>query len=336
MKKTLIALAVLAASGASFAQVTITGNLTMGYASVTTGGVGASADSSGLGVDTSEIDFAATEDLGGGYKATAKLALAGADRSNEGGAAVAGRDASLTLTTPVGALVLGSARAADYLSGGLAGVGAYYQGWDNKVLSQRNNRDTITFLAPVGPVTVGVTYQEAANLQGLGAGTTGASAATGSTLGGLVVSYAQGPLAANYTYLSFNSNTGAAKDQNRLSANYDLGVAKLGGGTVITAYNNAASSKITDYLFGASVPMGAVTLGAEWVSRKYENLGAAVDGTATGTSLQVSYALSKRTAVLANYARWTTPVVNAIGSPSGVLAGADSSSMYLVGLSHSF
>ena len=67
MKKTLVALAALAATGA-FAQVTITGNLAMGYA-VATNVANGGGDVSGLGVDTSEIDFAATEDLGGGVKA---------------------------------------------------------------------------------------------------------------------------------------------------------------------------------------------------------------------------------------------------------------------------
>jgi hypothetical protein len=55
MKKTLIALAVLASSGASFAQVTITGNLAMGYRATTA----PAGDASGFGVDTSQINFSA-------------------------------------------------------------------------------------------------------------------------------------------------------------------------------------------------------------------------------------------------------------------------------------
>ena len=49
MKKSLIALAVLAASGASFAQVSITGNLTYGYQSATVGDVTTSATGVSLG-----------------------------------------------------------------------------------------------------------------------------------------------------------------------------------------------------------------------------------------------------------------------------------------------
>jgi predicted porin len=72
MKKTLVALAVLAASGASFAQATITGTYAFGYASTTGGGVAAS---SGLGTDTADINFAASENLGGGMTASAKMGI---------------------------------------------------------------------------------------------------------------------------------------------------------------------------------------------------------------------------------------------------------------------
>ena len=80
MKKTLIALAVLAASGASFAQVTITGNYTAGYR--VSSGVGATAtangaDQGGLGNDTSALTFEAKEDLGGGMAAGAKMSVDG-------------------------------------------------------------------------------------------------------------------------------------------------------------------------------------------------------------------------------------------------------------------
>lgn len=82
MKKTLLAMAVLAASGASFAQVTISGSLIMGYKATKSTGTSdvvapgpfvvnratSGADASGFGVDTSEIDFAIAEDLGGGAK----------------------------------------------------------------------------------------------------------------------------------------------------------------------------------------------------------------------------------------------------------------------------
>lgn len=334
MKKTLIALAVLAASGASFAQVTITGNLTMGYQAKTDGGINGNGavDSAGLGVDTSEIDFAATEDLGGGWKAIAKLALAGADRSGESGNGTAtGRDASLSLVTTGGVITLASVQAPDYLSGTIAGVGSYYAGWDKKVFSARSNRDVISYSLPIGAFTLATSYQETANVQGLGQGTTGDPAQTGQSLVTLGATYAQGPVAANFTYLSFNSNVGGTKDQTRLSGSYDLGVAKLGLGAVVTNGNVPVGNnpKMTDLELGVSAPLGAVTLGASFVSRKYDDFGAN-SGTATGAALQASYALSKRTSVIGNYARWTQTTA------AGIAPGRDASTQYQMLVSHSF
>jgi opacity protein-like surface antigen len=90
MKKTLVAMAVLAASGAAIAQVTITGEVTVGYDATTNGN---GATKSGLGVDTTVINFNATEDLGGGAKISATL---GFDGVNRGG--VNGGDTKLVYT----------------------------------------------------------------------------------------------------------------------------------------------------------------------------------------------------------------------------------------------
>ncbi len=331
MKKTLIALAVLAASGASFAQVTITGNLAMGYQSTTTGAVGTSTDAAGFGVDTSQIDFAASEDLGSGLKITAKMGLAGADRSGESSGTppngpVTGRNASLSLTTPVGLLTLASTKASDYLSGTIAGVGAYYNGFDGKVLNKRTSRDVVSFSVPVGAFTLGASYQESANLLGLGDGTTGAGAMTGQALTTLGATYGAGPIAANFTYLSFASKVGGYKDQTRLSGSYDLGVVQLGLGGVVTNHDAGVGGKSTDLLLGVKAPMGALSLGANLVNRKIDDVaftGQGV-GTISGTALEADYALSKRTMVVANYARWTAVV------------GNDASSQFTLLLSHSF
>src|SRR3990167_310563 len=101
MKKTLIALAVLAASGASFAQATLSGNYTFGYKQTSGGGV---AQMGGFGTDTAAIKIAATEDLGGGMAASAQVTFANGNR----GGAVAGEDAFVKLTGGFGALTFGS------------------------------------------------------------------------------------------------------------------------------------------------------------------------------------------------------------------------------------
>jgi len=79
MKKTLVALAALAAT-ASFAQssVTISGNLDVAYASKTgtvAGANGSTITTTDGNSSTSNIKFTAVEDLGGGMKATVQLEL---------------------------------------------------------------------------------------------------------------------------------------------------------------------------------------------------------------------------------------------------------------------
>ncbi|MEN9435986.1 MAG: hypothetical protein RIR09_641, partial [Pseudomonadota bacterium] len=185
MKKSLIALAVLAASGASFAQVSITGQLTYGYQSTATGDQKTAAgvvavpggDTAGLGAETARVIFTANEDLGRGFAAKAVLSV----NTAPGGAASTGDDHSLTLTTPAGGLVLGTAKGVDYLSGGIAGVGAYYAGWDgsaDKLFTTRTHRDYAAFIVPVGAFTFSVSQHEAAGSTTFGTGTTGATAAT--------------------------------------------------------------------------------------------------------------------------------------------------------------
>ena len=345
MKKSLIALAVLAASGASFAQVSITGNVTAGFQSsnvpknaIGTDGLvaGAEASSSGFGVDTAEIVFSAKEDLGGGMKASAKLGLVDAARGMTAGRPNTGfgpGDTELGLSGGFGQLTLSSSRGADYLSGGVAGVGGTFM--DGRVFGARTSTDAVAYSMPVGPVTVGLSYAEKADTLGLGVGTSGAASATSGRQAAVTVQYAGGPLAADAAYLS-DIDVGG-KNHYRLSASYDLGVAKLGGGYESQSYDlNAAKSTTADLLVGVSVPMGPVTLGANWAQRQVSETNiAAVDGTNNGYSLKAAYALSKRTSVSADYTSWTgratastAPVANAIAT--------DKNSVYNLFLSHSF
>jgi predicted porin len=105
MKKTLVALAALAATSA-FAQVTITGNIDFAYSSST----GTNAISNGKTIatstgtsSTSAIKFAATEDLGGGMKATAFYAIDPRTLANDGLSTTNNTQAATTPATTQGA-----------------------------------------------------------------------------------------------------------------------------------------------------------------------------------------------------------------------------------------
>jgi hypothetical protein len=308
MKKTLVALAVLAASGASFAQVTITGDLEMGYAASS----GPAGDKSGLGVDTSEIYFNAVEDLGAGMKISASMGLIGLDRSGEsnGSQNVLGHDAILALSGGFGTFKLATYRAGDYLSGGASSVAAA-PGLDGKVFGARSYRDTIQYASPelVKGLTVSLYHGEpnfqtnAANDTGLGAGAMGSSLQRKNIYG---VTYKTGGLIATADYNTMDNQIDTAtstsdKNAGRISGSYDFGVAKVGLGSVVTKKVNGT---VTDLFAGVSAPFGAFTVGANWGSTKTDGVPGTTDGTRTGYGLGARYDLSKSTAVWYQYARW--------------------------------
>lgn len=344
MKKTLIALAVLAASGAAMAQVTLTGKLAMGY-KATKAGNSAGTESSGLGVDTSEVYFTATEDLGRGQKIEAKLGVAGLDRSGESnyGATgsngpATGRDASLTYTnTAFGQIQLATLERPDFFNI-VALAGAPVIEMDDKLHEYKKVVDQIRYAVPLGPVTVFLNHIESYNTSttkavGLGVGAAGQ---VGQRANQLAAQYNGGPLTAFASYRSYDNRieggcVAAApalalaacpalrltKDSlYNLQASYDLGMAKIGVGYQDVSATNGMHQK--DSMISVAMPLGALTLGAAWSRSETADapntspfLGGLwkaknYEGTANGYSVGLSYAMSKRTSVLARHASWTT------------------------------
>lgn len=319
MKKTLIALAVLAASGASFAQVSITGNYTAGYRASTA----PAGDAGGFGIDTSLVTFTASEDLGGGLTAKAEMKIDGLSRGG-----VAGGDSGLSLSGGFGKIALETGRGGDYLSGGTSGVGGV--GWDGKVFSTLTASDSVAYTSPsFGGFTVGLSHDEGATSQGgenaspigLGSGAAGTPVGVDYQRGsGVTLAYAAGPLSVNGNYKVWDQQgagttaaTGAGNSKNRISVRvaYDFGAFKVGAG-----FRNQQFVVGTrqDALVSAAFPVTSqLTLGANWASRVQNDTvvsatGAVTTGTKTGTSLKAEYALSKRTSLVGSYARWDQAV----------------------------
>jgi hypothetical protein len=283
MKKTLIALAVLAASGASFAQVSITGSYAYGYEASSTAATG---DKSGLGIDTTYVAFAASEDLGGGMKASALMALDGFGRGT-----ATGGDSNLTLSGGFGSLSLDNGKGSEYLSGD-------YVGMDEKVFSAKTVSDSVTYKTPsFSGFTVSLSHAESDASGAVGLGVGAAGTYTGQRSNTISLSYAAGPLSVNAGLRSYDQQ--GDKSLARAKASYDLGVAKIGGGIV---QKNLATGTRTDSLIGAIVPFGNLTLVADIANRKLSDTGA--DSTVSGYGLSASYALSKRTGVSLTYANW--------------------------------
>jgi predicted porin len=323
MKKSLIALAVLAASGASFAQVTVTGTLSMGYQADS---LPSGAQSSGLGIDTSEVYFNAAEDLGAGQKIAAKLGIVDANRKP----GMNGGDASLTYTNnSFGQIKLATEKSGTYFAA-VAELGLPFIGMDGKVQDYLTSSDSISYTVPVGPVYVSLTHAESGKGIGIGAGSTGGSALypTYQNNNEIDVYYASGALKLLGVLRQYdNQQVGAAtisglpanmfpikKDLTNLQASYDLGMMKVGAGYQVVS--TVAGAKQTDVELTAAFPMGSWTVGAlvaksttsdatskmpggfAWDTALY-------NGTANVFGLTVDYAFSKRTSLTMKYATWT-------------------------------
>jgi len=326
MKKTLVALAAVAATGGAFAQATMTGGVGFSwYQSVTSAG----ATASGFGAGTNYLDFAISEDLDGGMKLSAAV---GIDLGLESAYATGSRDISLALSTAsMGKFTFKNSKGADYLAGGIAAVGSGYE-MDNSggagtagAFGTRAVNDSISWSMPLTKeLTISATYQEPTTDSGYGAGASGTTANTGDYQRSNTYSltYKSGPLVADFGYRTFdlaNAQTTNSSTRNRGSASYDLGVAKLGAGWSQTTatYGNTT----TDTLIGFAVPMGQLTLSGQMANRALAgNKLSTADVNYSGRVLTAVYSLSKRTDLFAAYKTWDA-VYGSTSSPSSLGTG---------------
>lgn len=306
MKKSLIALAVLATTGAAMAQSSVTlygvADVNVGQTKTTTNGVSAGSIkkvSSGT-VNGSRFGFKGTEDLGGGLKAvfqleqgfnidTGSVADAAANAFN--------RQAFVGLTSSFGSLT----------------AGRQYSAYDALHAATNNTYDTV--LATTGTVW-GKDYSSvaaytsrvnnsvaftSANYGGVsGAVLVGAGEGVGARIASLNVMYAAGPVLAGFAHQSEKTGNVTLKN-NLIAGSYDLGMAKLTAG-----YQNArngqagtAAAEDKEVQLGVSVPFGAASIAAGVTRSESEDSAGATQSKATGVSLIGLYDLSKRTALYA-------------------------------------
>jgi len=130
--------------------------------------------------------------------------------------------------------------------------------------------------------------------------------------GGITVvqlQYAAGALSVDADRTNYGGASAAtASNRNRISASYDLGVAKVGFGVENNERGLLADK--SERVLGVSMPMGNMLFGINVASSK-------VDGTAgnnKGTDLGMKYSLSKQTSVFVQYQ--TTKAAGAANSAS--------------------
>jgi predicted porin len=290
MKKTLIALAAVAATSAAFAQssVNLTGKLRFAYeATKATSAAGVSTKANGIRVTDGDFALTAVEDLGGGMKAIGYMNVQSRGRDT----AISGRDAYIALTGGFGKVLIGSIEAGNGIIG-LGGAGAPVYGMDDgDVLAAAANVDILQYTTPsFSGFTASVTLTDGTTKLGMESTST-----TGDTAG-VGVAYANGPIAVKADYTSYGKNgivTVYPDKRVRVSGSYDLGVVKLGAGFEQKKYDLGAPKR-TEWLIGVAAPVASnVTLGLNYAQSK-------VDGNAVkvkGLDLGAQYDLSKRTFV---------------------------------------
>ena len=350
MKKSLVALAVLAASGAAMAQssVTLFGIVDAGVTYAKSSGQKANYGLTNSGNATSRIGFRGVEDLGGGLKAGFWLegAIQNDTGSATGGGATSGglefkRRSTLSLIGNFGEVRLGRELTAAYNT-----VSAY------DVFGQVGVGQNISFgngYAGLGdPFRVSnmVSYYTP-NMSGFKAGVNyGFGEVQGDNSAnryiGASVGYDNGPLSVGLGYDQLN-NAVTAFDKTQslgLGAAYNFGAFKLSGLVREVRATPAVGdkSKLQSAHLGATMPVGAAGE-ARLAYNYYDNK--QVEGKAHQLSAGYVHNLSKRTAVYGTYSFLKNQKSEAFGVSANGLGisapGAGKNQQALtVGLRHAF
>jgi len=329
MKKTLVAVAAMAAVTGAMAQATIYGTIEQTYNKSTTT-LGGSTTNTKIGIGeyqmgTSLIGFKGSEDLGSGMKASYLYEMG--INAQTSMAAPLNRQAFVGLSGGFGSLRIGKQYSASFLNavaadpGGATGAtGALYlapmTGYNGSEAPLRQDQ--------------GIQYDLPSFVPGLKLSITKVfggknTAPTNSTSGtetdgiktgdgtGFAISYASGPLFLGYTTDSVN-NTGinfgttdaatpaantiiAASTTNKnklntVTATYDLGMAKLGYNT--TKMSVGAEALSTN-MMSVNVPLGAASVFYSSSSGKITSGSTLGAVNLKGSQYGINYGLSKRT-----------------------------------------
>jgi predicted porin len=351
MKKSLVALAVLAASGAAMAQssVTLFGVVDAAYAY----GKGAASSKTQLrnsGYNSSRLGFRGVEDLGGGMKASFWLeaGVANDDGTGSGSSvqnqtqtsANAGtqgltfnRRSTVSLESGMGELRLGRDYTPQFWSEtafdpfGTNGVGTTLTFGKGGLTGVRAS-NSIGYLSPsFGGVKVWLQTYMGENADPQPAGSTVGKAGNGNAYR---ITFDQGKFSAAYAGSKTTSSSTVSNDTSNIAASYDLGVAKLMAQSNTTKITNAANIKSN--LIGAHVPMAGGTFR---ISQSQTDQAGKVSKQMAVGFVQP---MSKRTDLYATYAR-----ISNSGGAAAVLNGGShgttlnaASTGYEFGVKHAF
>ena len=303
MKKSLIALAVLAASGAAMAQssVTLFGIVDTGVSYVdNASGSDAKYGVHSSGNATSRLGLRGTEDLGGGLKAG--FWLEGEIFGDSGNASGFDfkRESTVRLSGNFGEVRLGRETTPTFRAGlkydlfGATGIGQNmgYKAWSTVGGAYGGDANTIranNMVSYSSPNFSGFTGNISYAFDEKAVAGTKAGRYAGGNVG-----YDNGPLSVTAAYATVNGGTGD-RDEMSIGASYNFGVAKVVGLAQQIKYKPDAgsSAKFRNYLVGVSAPVG----GVGEVKAQYAYYDQQGPAKAHQLSLGYVHNLSKRTAV---------------------------------------
>jgi len=366
MKKTLIALAVLAASGASFAQstVTLSGSMGLTFGNVEYGGAPSRMD---VGRSSGAITLSGSEDLGGGLKANFVIQQGMYGWTTAGGAASTSltgntlgnfgdRQMFATLTGGFGTVKIGR----DLTGGSTAPLGAGKVDGTRAITGMDDNGKDAVYIGNVRATSVayvtpafngfnayaGFTPQNYGGLSAATASTTVVTSVSSSNVGLQAINtpgssstkadastaygltYAAGPFAAALDITNYQE-TISSLGNNATVTSIGAGY-DLGVAKVGLVYQTSkGDAKANTYsnILSVSVPVGAMTLGAAYGKRSATTGGSFSANETLHTQLSANYALSKRTNVYFAYSNKNV---------QGTTVNANDAKETGVGIAHSF
>ena len=307
MKKSLLALAVLGAfAGVASAQssVTLFGTVDLSAKYVKNDGSDRRVSLSQDGINSSQLGFRGTEDLGGGLKA-GFLLLAGVNAdTGTTNTKFFNRSAYVRLMGGFGEVRLGRDYTPTFWNNtifdafGTNGLGDSSHVGQLLAPTFVRADNSIGYFLPSG---IGGVYGQA-----MVAASEGASANPGRYVGGRI-GFAAGPfdIAGAYAQQRLDATPGAASQKTfNIGGSYDLGVVKLMGYYDRDTLSYTGFNKKEDrYSFSGVVPLGQGEIHAGYERSKLKNSIANNSNTVSQFAVGYVYNLSKRTALYTTYSR---------------------------------
>lgn len=306
MKKSLIALAVLASTGAAMAQssVTLYGIIDLSMASskdeIKAGSSAAALRQTTMDSGTvsgSRYGLKGSEDLGGGLKANFQLenGFAADDGTSSAGTAFS-RTSWVGFSGGFGEIRLGKDwTARDEINGAAHSVFDSGLSPDTFLASSytANPGNQIKYISPnLSGFSGMVSYA-------LGENKTAAKSAQGITA--VNVQYAAGPIYVGAAYqedkIANFLTTGLTMKDALINGSYDLGVAKLMASYRDTKNTFEGNDKEKTAQIGVDVPVGAALVVSAGYAHTTKELAGVADKTGNGFGLGAMYSLSKRTSI---------------------------------------